>query len=305
MWKFFADIFDDSSLSPHGFCLFWRPELIWLHVTSDFIIAVSYYSIPLALAVFILKRRDVAFSWVFGLFGVFILACGTTHVLEILTLWYPIYGIEGAVKFITAIVSALTAIALWPLLPRALALPSPSMLASANEELSAQVRERNQALATLRESEERYRVLSDTLQREAEERHKVEDALRQSQKMDAVGQLTGGVAHDFNNLLTIIVGNLEGAKALAANGPPQLMEYLGAIDRAEQRAATLTHRLLAFSRRQPLAPRTLDLNRLVGGMSDLLYRTLGEAVSIETVFGSRLWVIRAVPTSWKARCSIW
>jgi CheY-like chemotaxis protein len=113
--------------------------------------------------------------------------------------------------------------------------------------------------------------------------------------MDAVGQLTGGVAHDFNNLLTIIVGNLEGARALAADGPPQLLEHLAAIDRAEQRAATLTHRLLAFSRRQALAPRTLDLNRLVGGMSDLLIRTLGEAVSIETVFGARLWLVRADP----------
>src|ERR1700719_1911165 len=101
MANFLADIFDDANLSPHGFCLLWRPELIWLHVTSDSIIAISYYSIPLALAVFVLKRRDVAFSWVFRLFGAFILACGTTHVLEILTLWYPLYGVQGAVKLAT------------------------------------------------------------------------------------------------------------------------------------------------------------------------------------------------------------
>jgi len=282
MGNFFADIFDDANLSPHGFCLLWRPELIWLHVTADALIAISYYSIPLALAVFVLKRQDIAFSWVFRLFGMFILACGTTHVLEILTLWYPLYGIQGAVKLLTAVVSLLTASALWPLLPRALALPSPAMLASDNAELSAQIGERNQALETLRESEERYRALSDRLQREAQERLQVEDALRQSQKMDAVGQLTGGVAHDFNNLLTIIIGNLEGAAAQAAEGSTALREHLAAIGRAGQRAATLTHRLLAFSRRQPLAPRTLDLNRLVGGMSDLLIRTLGEAVSIET-----------------------
>ncbi len=292
MLKFLADIFSDADLSPHGFCLLWRPELIWLHVTSDAIIALSYYSIPLALTYFVLKRRDIAFGWVFWMFGAFIMACGTTHVFEILTLWHPVYGIQGLIKFITAVVSAVTAAALWPLLPKALALPSPAMLARANEELSAQIHERNEALSTLRESQERYRALYETLQGELEERSRVEEALRQSQKMEAVGQLTGGVAHDFNNLLTIILGNLEGARRSTASGEAELQECLAAIERAGQRAATLTHRLLAFSRRQPLAPRTLDLNRLVSGMSDLFQRTLGEAVTIEAVLGARLWLSR-------------
>ncbi|HXC27940.1 MAG TPA: hypothetical protein VNV38_08275 [Stellaceae bacterium] len=143
MLRFFSDIFNSSDLSPHGICLLWRPELIWLHVTSDAIIALSYYSIPLALTYFVLKRRDVVFGWLFWMFGAFILACGTTHVFGILTLWYPVYGIEGAVKFVTAIVSIFTAVVLWPLLPRALALPSPAMLTRANEELSAEIDERN------------------------------------------------------------------------------------------------------------------------------------------------------------------
>jgi hypothetical protein len=98
MLRFFSDIFNSSDLSPHGICLLWRPELIWLHVTSDAIIALSYYSIPLALTYFVLKRRDVVFGWLFWMFGAFILACGTTHVFGILTLWYPVYGIAGAVK---------------------------------------------------------------------------------------------------------------------------------------------------------------------------------------------------------------
>jgi signal transduction histidine kinase len=275
--QYLSNIFDDAGLSPHGFCLLWRPELIWLHVTSDAIIALSYYSIPLALTYFVLKRRDLAFGWMFWLFGAFILACGTTHVFEILTLWYPLYDVEGAIKFVTALVSITTAAILWPLLPRALALPSPAMLTRANEALSAQIDERNKALATLRESEERYRVLYETLQQETEERRRVEDALRQSQKMEAVGQLTGGVAHDFNNLLTVILGNLEVARRLTAEGSVELRSHLTSIERAGQRAATLTHRLLAFSRRQPLAPRTLDLNRVVSGMSEMLNRTLGEA----------------------------
>src|SRR5258708_9910934 len=86
--------------------------------------------------------------------------------------------------------------------------------------------------------------------------------------MEAVGQLTGGVAHDFNNLLTIILGNLETAARLSADGKPELRECLGAIHRAGERAATLTQRLLAFSRSQPLAPHTVDLNRLAAGVSD-------------------------------------
>jgi len=293
--QYLSNIFDDAGLSPHGFCLLWRPELIWLHVTSDAIIALSYYSIPLALTYFVLKRRDLAFGWMFWLFGAFILACGTTHVFEILTLWYPLYGVEGAIKFVTALASITTAAILWPLLPRALALPSPAMLTRANEELSAQIDERNRALATLGESEERYRVLYETLQQETEERRRVEDALRQSQKMEAVGQLTGGVAHDFNNLLTIILGNLEVARRLTAEENVELRSHLTSIERAGQRAATLTHRLLAFSRRQPLAPRTLDLNRVVSGMSEMLNRTLGEAVVIETVLAARLWLSRVDP----------
>jgi signal transduction histidine kinase/ActR/RegA family two-component response regulator len=293
--QYLIDIFDDAGLSPHGFCLLWRPELIWLHVISDAIIALSYYSIPLALTYFVVKRRDVAFGWMFWLFSAFILACGTTHVFEILTLWYPLYGVEGAIKFATALASLTTAAILWPLLPRALALPSPAMLSRANEELSSQIEERNKALATLRESEERYRVLYETLQQETEERRRVEDALRQSQKMEAVGQLTGGVAHDFNNLLTIILGNLEVARRLAANDDGELQMHLTSIEQAGQRAATLTHRLLAFSRRQPLAPRTLEVNRLVAGMSEMLNRTLGEAVRIETVLAARLWLNRVDP----------
>src|ERR1700722_11575730 len=187
MPTFFTDIFSDSELSPHGICLLWRPELIWLHVISDFLIGISYYSIPIALTYFVVKRRDIVFGWVLWMFAAFILLCGTTHFFSIWTLWHPDYGVEGLVKFATAVVSVFTALALWPLLPRAIAVPSPAMLTRVDDELSAQIRERNDALTTLRGSEERYRVLYEALQRETEERHRVEDALRQSQKMEAIG----------------------------------------------------------------------------------------------------------------------
>ncbi len=155
-----------------------------------------------------------------------------------------------------------------------------------------------------RQAEEKLRRLNDTLEQrvadEINERLRTEEALRQAQKMEAVGQLTGGVAHDFNNLLTIISG---GVGTLQRHLPPdrlgdnpeRVSRALALIEQGAQRAATLTHRLLAFARRQTLAPKPLDANRLVTGMSELMRRTLGESIAIETVLAGGLWRIFADP----------
>jgi signal transduction histidine kinase/ActR/RegA family two-component response regulator len=130
------------------------------------------------------------------------------------------------------------------------------------------------------------------LQDEVHRREVAEDALRQSQKMEAVGRLTGGIAHDFNNHLTVINSNIE---LMQRRLPPEgasLGRLIEAAMAAVQRAATLTHRLLAFSRQQPLDPEPLDVSRLVSNMSDLLRRTLGEDVAIETVLAGGLWQTR-------------
>jgi two-component system NtrC family sensor kinase len=126
---------------------------------------------------------------------------------------------------------------------------------------------------------------------EAERRELAEQALRQSQKMEAVGQLTGGVAHDFNNLLTIIIGNLGIAKrgVVEARAERALNNALVGAERAAQ----LTQRLLAFSRRQPLNPRVLDVNKLIVSISDLLVRTLGENIELESIGGAGLWKVEA------------
>ena len=123
---------------------------------------------------------------------------------------------------------------------------------------------------------------------------RAEEALRQAQKMEAVGQLTGGVAHDFNNLLTVITGNLETLQRRLGSDSP-LHRQIDAALRGTDRAATLTHRLLAFSRRQTLDPKPVDPNGLVAGMSDLLKRTLGETISVENVAGVGAWRIRCDP----------
>ncbi|HEV2545788.1 MAG TPA: PAS domain S-box protein [Stellaceae bacterium] len=130
--------------------------------------------------------------------------------------------------------------------------------------------------------------------RDTTERRQIEEQLRQAQKMEAVGQLTGGVAHDFNNLLTVIIGNIENLQRyLPERAEAQRM--IAAIMRAATRAATLTHRLLAFARRQPLEPRAVDINKLVAGMSELLRRSLGETIVIETVLAAGLWRTLADP----------
>jgi two-component system NtrC family sensor kinase len=128
---------------------------------------------------------------------------------------------------------------------------------------------------------------TNALYSEAERREAAEAGLRQAQKMEAVGQLTGGVAHDFNNLLTIILGNLQMALRQTPEGRSK--KLLTNVYQAAERATELTKRLLAFSRNQPLNPQPIDANRLVADMSDLLGRTLGETILIETVQGGGLW----------------
>jgi two-component sensor histidine kinase len=120
-------------LTPHGFCLLWAPGLIWLHAVSDIVIGVAYFSIPLALGYFAQRRTDLEYRWVILLFVGFILACGLTHFMAVYTLWVAAYGIEGIIKVLTALLSVATAVLLWPLIPKLLALPSPAQMVEEQE----------------------------------------------------------------------------------------------------------------------------------------------------------------------------
>ncbi|MDH7975375.1 ATP-binding protein [Sphingomonas sp. AR_OL41] len=281
MFDYFQKLLGAQGLAPHGYCLLWDPALIWTHVISDALIGLAYFSIPVVLVTFITRRKDIAFSWIAWMFAAFILACGTTHFFSIWTLWRPDYGPEALVKLVTAIVSVFTAIALWVLLPRALAVPSQAQLRLVNDELLARVVERDLALAAL--------------ERETAERLHAETLLRQSQKMEAVGQLTGGIAHDFNNMLAVISGSLELLERRIGEGDPRTTRYLSAASDAARRAADLTSRLLAFSRRQALQPQVIAANTLVSGMSELLRSSLGATIRLETVLAGGLWRICVDP----------
>ncbi|MBS9476375.1 response regulator [Ancylobacter sp. VKM B-3255] len=148
-------------------------------------------------------------------------------------------------------------------------------------------------------TEAELQALNATLERrvmeEVEERSKAEDRLRQAQKMEAVGQLTGGIAHDFNNMLAVIISGLNLTQRKLDKGDTDVGRFVEAALEGAQRAATLTQRLLAFSRQQPLSPKPVEVGRLVTGMSDLLIRTLGETIRVETVIGAGLWQVRVDP----------
>jgi PAS domain S-box-containing protein len=392
-----SGLFDISRFTPHGFCLAWDPELIWILGLSDLLVAAAYFSIPAALVVFARRRKDLAFKPIFGLFAAFILACGSTHVMGAITLWVPLYRLAAWINVITAGLSVATAVMLWPLIPKALALPSPAALRDVNAALAAEVERRDGVAQQLRESETRLqrlyartpaalhatdrdgtlievsdrwldltgythdevvgrdirqfyapasqevsRAQQEAMQRgediafgerqflcrdgtvrdveavfepERDENGRLvrimaavtdvtarkeaeaallaaEERLRHSQKMEAVGQLTGGIAHDFNNLLTTIMGSLEllqtrspldeRGKRLAAN----------ALE-GSRRAARLTSQLLSFSRRQRLAPEALDPRLVIDGIHDLLARTLGDGVTLQTVVPEAAWPLMA------------
>ncbi|WLB24026.1 GAF domain-containing protein [Bradyrhizobium japonicum] len=171
----------------------------------------------------------------------------------------------------------------------ATAIDNARLFQAANREIEQRRRAEAELQALNRDLESR--VASEIF-----ERSKAEEQLRQAQKMEAVGQLTGGIAHDFNNMLAVVIGGLDLAQRKLQKGDTNIGRFVESATEAAKRAATLTQRLLAFSRQQPLAPETLNLNRLVQSMSEMLDRALGETVMVETVLAAGLWQVRADPT---------
>jgi len=247
----------NTLLLPHGYCFAWDPALVWLHVVSDTLIALAYFSIPVALWVFVRRRKDVHFSWMFVMFGMFIMACGLTHLMGVWTIWQPDYWIDGAVKAYTAIVSLATAVLLWPLIPRALALPSPSDLERANAELQSEINLR-------RTAEKELRIANDALR-------------------DQVAELQAfsyAVAHDLRAPLRHIDGY---AHVLQERSESSLSaadrRFVGRIAEAARHLGSLIDGLLLFTRTgsTSLNLQPVNTEHLV---KDVLQKLLGDATDL-------------------------
>jgi PAS domain S-box-containing protein len=191
--QLWTNFFTSGSFIPHGHCYLWQTNLVWLHILSDAFIALAYYSIPATLFYFVRKRQDLPFDWIFLLFIAFIVACGTTHLIEIWTLWYPTYWVSGFVKALTAMISVITALQLVPLVPLALALPSPAQLEQANQELQTQIAERLRVEKELRKYQNHLEEMvavrtneittaNEQLRQEILERQRILEVLRQSEE---------------------------------------------------------------------------------------------------------------------------
>ncbi|WP_371392850.1 ATP-binding protein [Glycocaulis abyssi] len=246
---------------PHGMCYLWEPSILWTHVLSDAAIALAYFSIPAALAIFSIRRPDLVYRPVMWLFVAFILLCGTTHLFSIWTVWNPHYQIEGLLKAMTAAVSLATAIALWPLLPRALALPSNIQLQRSNQALQAEIGRRDEAEA---------RLMAVTGQLE----HRVIQRTRDLERANAaLRQFAAAAAHDLQAPLRHIhifsqLIEQEEAATMSADGQKHLLK----VREGAQRAQTLIGVLQEYAQlvnRLPQAE-TVELTRILASVSSSL-----------------------------------
>ena len=179
----FNVLFNTEGMMPHGYCFLWQPTLLWLFVISNIVTALAYFSIPVALAYFVHKRKDIDFKWMLLLFSAFIFACGITHVFSVVTIWYPLYGLSSIAEAFTAIVSVTTAVLLWPLIPKALRVPTPASLLLANKKLEEEIVFHKETKAQLQQ-------LNDELDQLVELRTK---ALQASELDLRLSQIGGGV----------------------------------------------------------------------------------------------------------------
>jgi signal transduction histidine kinase/ActR/RegA family two-component response regulator len=275
MIDWFRQLLAEGNFMPHGMCYLWQPGVLGLHVVSDALITLAYFSIPFTLVYFVRKRKDLQFHWMFLCFAVFIVACGTTHVMEIWVIWHPTYWLSGGIKALTAVASVPTAVLLVRLIPQALLLPSPSTLRVANAELEREIADRRRAETEIRLINEQLeqRVVERTRELEASNRvlRQTQLAVMQTERLRALGQMASGIAHDINNALSPATLYSHSLLERAAGLSDELREDLQAIHGAIEDVAHTVARMRDFYRtREPqFAPVPVHLNRVLEQVIDL------------------------------------
>jgi signal transduction histidine kinase len=242
-------LLSEDGFMPHGMCYLWRPGVLSLHLVSDALITLAYFSIPFTLVYFVRKRRDLRFQWMFVCFAVFIVACGATHAMEIWVIWHPTYWLSGGIKAITALASVPTAILLIKLVPQAIRLPSPAHLEAANADLQREIIERTHAEKEV-------------------ERQRLALAQSNAELIAANAELESfsySVSHDLRAPLRAIDGF---SRALLEDCADRLDEpgrdHLNRIHAATQRMSSLIDELLNLSRLSLAAMQTeiIDVSAL-------------------------------------------
>jgi signal transduction histidine kinase len=234
-----------NDFMPHGQCFAWEPGILALHGISDALVALSYFSIPMTLLYFISRREGLEYKWVFGLFAAFITACGATHLFGIYVLWEPAYGAQGIVKAATATVSVATAVMLWFIVPKALALPGPVELRELNTRLEREVARQEAAQREL------LRARDELEHRVQERTAELERAKLRAEAADRTkSEFLANVSHELRTPLNSIIGfsELIRSEYLGPIGTERYREYAKDINRAGRLQLELINDILDISK---------------------------------------------------------
>ncbi len=262
IWEFLST----EGFQPHGICLLWRPDVFWAHILSDILIAISYFSIPIALVYFALHRRDFNYRWVLFLFGGFIVACGITHAFGIWTMWVPDYGAQAIIKVITAVVSVATAITLWPMMPRLLAVPSTRDLAEKNDALAREIETREHARQQLRElnNELEARVAARTAELEQSNVELIHAQEAADKSNAAKSEFLASMSHEVRTPMNGVLGMLGLLRPETLSGDQQ--EVVGRAKEAAEGLLDVINDILDYSKleagsvelsREPFSPKSV------------------------------------------------